>query len=63
MVPSCKFLGHHEQMPSMQTAFKEDVLSVVSEFKELGNPFEEQGDELIAVHTRDVMDSAVVDMV
>ena len=38
-------------------------MSVVSEFKELGNPFEEQGDELIAVHTRDIMDSAVVSTV
>ena len=38
VVPSCKFLGHHEQTPSTQTAFKKDVLSVVSEFKELGNP-------------------------
>ena len=63
VVPSCKVLGHHEQTPSTQTAFKKDVLSVVSEFNELGNPFEEQGDELIAVHTRDVMDSAVVDTV
>ena len=63
VVPSCEFLGHHEQTPSTQTAFKKDVLSVVSEFNELGNPFEEQGDELIAVHTRDVMDSAVVDTV
>ena len=63
VVPSCKFLRHHEQTPSTQTAFKKDVLSVVSEFNELGNPFEEQGDELIAVHTRDVMDSAVVDTV
>ena len=63
VVPSSKFLGNHEQKPSTQTAFKKDVLSVVSEFKELGNPSGEKSDELIAVHTRDVMDSAVVDMV
>ena len=44
VVPSSKFLGHHEQTLSMQTAFKKDVLSVISEFKELGNLFEEQGD-------------------
>ena len=41
VVPSSRFLGHHEQM---ETAFKKDVLTVVSEFKELGNHFEEQGD-------------------
>ena len=63
VVPSSKILGHHEQTPSSQTTFKKDFLSVVSEFKELGNTFEEQGDKLIAVHTRDVMDSAVVDTV
>ena len=50
-------------MGTRQTAFKKDVLSVVSEFKELGNPYDEQGDEPIAVHTRDVMESAVVDTV
>ena len=44
VVPPSKFLGHHEQTPSTQTAFKKDVLSVFLEFKELGSPFEEQGD-------------------
>ena len=63
VIPSSKVPGHHEQTPSTQTAFKKDVLSVVSEFRELGNPYDEQGDEPIAVHTRDVMDSAVVDTV
>ena len=29
----------------------------------LGNPFDKESDELIAVHTRNVMDSAVVDTV
>ena len=38
-------------------------MSVVSEFKEVENPFEELGDELIAIHARDVMDGAVVDTV
>ena len=42
---------------------RQPLLSVVSEFKELGNPYDEQGDEPIAVHTRDVMESAVVDTV
>ena len=63
VVPSSQTLEHHEQTPSTQTASKKDVLSVVSEFKDFGNPFEEQGNELIAVHTRDVMDSADVDTV
>lgn len=55
VVPSSQFLGHHEQTLSMQTAFKKHVLSVVSDLKEPGNRFEEQGDELIAVHTRDAV--------
>ena len=63
VIPSSKVLGHHEQTPSTQTAFKKDVLSETSEFKELGNLFDEQGYELIAVHARDVMDSPVVDTV
>lgn len=44
VVPPSKFLRHHEQTPSTQTAFKKDVLSGFLEFKELGSPFEEQGD-------------------
>ena len=44
VVPPSKFLRHYEQTPSTETAFKRDVLSLFSEFKELGNPFEEQGD-------------------
>ena len=35
VVPSCKFLEHHEQTPSTQSAFKKDVLSVVSELRKL----------------------------
>ena len=42
---------------------KKDVLAVVSEFEQLGNPFEEEGEELIALHTKDVMDSDVVETV
>ena len=37
------------------------VVSVVCEFEEQGNPFEEEGEELIATHTKYVMDSAIVD--
>lgn len=62
-VPSTKSLGHHEQTPSVQMSFKKDVLAVVSEFEKLGNPFEEEGEELIALHTKDVMDSDVVETV
>ena len=39
------------------------MLAVVSEFEHLGNPFEDEGEELIAVHTKDVMSSEVVETV
>lgn len=55
--------NHHEQKPGVQSAFAKDVLNVVSSFEELGNPFMEEGKELIAIHTKDVMDAAVVDTV
>lgn len=33
------------------------VLAVESEFEQLGNPFEEEGEELIALHTKDVVET------
>ena len=44
---------HHEQTPATQTAFARDVLNVVASFEELGNPFTEESEDLIAVHTKD----------
>lgn len=61
--PTCKRLTHHEQTPATQLTFKQDVVSVVCAFEELGNPFEEEGEELFAIHTRDVMDSEIVETV
>ena len=51
---------HHEQNPATQSAFAKDVLSLVSSFEELGNPFKENGEELTALHTKDVMNEEVV---
>ena len=58
--PSYKTPAHHEKTPSVQVLLRKDVKSVVITFEELGNPFEEDGEELIALHTKDVMNSEVV---
>ena len=51
---------HHEQKPAVQNAFFKDVLNTVSSYEELGNPFLEEGENLMAIHTKDIMDDAVV---
>lgn len=55
--------GRYERTPSMQASFKKNVLAVVSEFQQQGDPFEEEREELITLHTKDVMDSEVAEMV
>lgn len=54
---------HPEQQPGVQAAFAKDVLSTVSAFEEQGNPFMEEGKDLIAIHTKDIKDAAVIDTV
>ena len=54
---------HHEQKHGFQSAFAKDVKSLISSFEEMGNPFTEEGLELVAIHTKDVMDAAVVNSV
>ncbi|KAK3737069.1 hypothetical protein QZH41_013876, partial [Actinostola sp. cb2023] len=58
--PECQ---HHEQKPATQVAFARDVLNVVSSFEDLQNPFTEKSEELIAVHTKDVIDETVINTV
>jgi len=47
----------------MWISFKKDVISLTSEIEEQGNPFEEEGEYLIALHNKDIMDTAVVQTV
>ena len=54
---------HHEQKHGFKSAFAKDVKSLISSFEEMGNPFTEEGLELVAIHTKDVMDAAVVNSV
>jgi hypothetical protein len=60
---SADSLKHHEQKYSHQAAFCRDVQSVTDSFEELGNPFEEEGKDLLAVDTRDIMSDGVVEAV
>ena len=51
---------HHEQKPGVQSTFLEDVVNTVSCFEELSNPFTEESENLMAIHTKDIMDDSVV---
>ena len=42
---------HHNQTVKVLAAFVKDIHSLLDVIDELGNPFEEEGDELIAFHT------------
>jgi len=50
---------HHEQKPGVQSTFLKDVVNTVSCFEELGNPFTEESENLMAIHTKDIMDDSV----
>ena len=52
---------HHEQKPAVQNAFFKDVLNTVSSHEELGNPFLEEGENLMAIHTNDAVIRTVRD--
>lgn len=54
---------HHEQTPAIQREFHKDVSNVVSNFHAMGNPFAEESEDLFTIHTKDVMNSSVVDTV
>ena len=62
-VSSAVVHGHHEQNPGFQNAFATDVLHLVASFEELGNPFSEEGEELMTIHSKEIMDSTVVNTV
>ena len=52
--------NHHENKPAIKSAFAKDVVNLVSSFEELGSPFKEVGEDLIALHTKDIMNEEVV---
>jgi len=50
---------HHEEGLSSQKSFKEQVVSLTAVISEMGNPFLEDTDELLALDTRNVLDVSV----
>ena len=54
---------HHEQMSSVQVTFQNQVKSLCSVIEEMGNPLLEQSEDLLALGTRDITDSSVVETV
>ena len=54
---------HHEQYPGVQVAFLEEVKCLVDVIEEMGNPFMEQSEDLLALDTRDILHTSVGDAV
>ena len=51
---------HHEQKPGVQSTFSRDVVNTVSCFEEMGNSFQDESENLMAIHIRDIMGDEVV---
>ena len=54
---------HHEQVPSVQSAFATSVTRLLSGFEEVGNPFEDQSVDLLVLDTKDIVSTEVADTV
>ena len=52
-------LKHHDNTSQSQKCFRQDVMKLKDVLQEMGNPFEEQTDEIIVLDTRDVVDEDV----
>ena len=51
---------HHHQTASVQNAFRKGVCSLVNVMEELGNIFEEESEDLLALDSNDIADSSAV---
>ena len=47
---------HHDQTASVQNAFRTDVCSLGNVMEELGNPFEEQSEDLFVLDSKEIAD-------
>jgi hypothetical protein len=54
---------HHEQSPSVQKAFAEMVKSMSRVLKEMGNPFQEESSDLLALDTKNIADPTLAELV
>lgn len=54
---------HHDQTPSVQASFVKDIRSLVGVIEEMGNPFEENSQDLVTLDTKDIAGPAAVETV
>ena len=55
-----KATQHHKQNAGFQNRFASDVRSLVNVMEDMGNPFLEEGDDLLKLDTGDIVDHSVV---
>ena len=51
----------HDQNRSAQQRFSSQVQNLVTTFKEMGNPFDNENTALMRLHTKDIMDQDSID--
>jgi len=56
-------LLHHEQTEGVQNAFRKDVCSLVNVMEKLGNPFEDEGEDLLVLDSKKIADPSAVETV
>ena len=54
---------HHDQTTSVQNAIRKDVCSLVNVMEELGNPFEEESEDLLVLDNNEMVDPSAVEAV
>ena len=54
---------HHDRRASVQNAFWKDVCSLVNVMEELGNPFEEESEDLLVLDSKEIADASAVETV
>ena len=54
---------HHDQIPSVQSAYARDVRSLVSVFEDLGNPFLKESTSLLVLDSKEIGDQSAVENV
>lgn len=54
---------HHDQTPSVQASFVKDVCSLVGVIEEMGDPFEEESQDVVKLDTKEIAGPAAVETV
>jgi len=54
---------HHDQTPSVQASFVKDVRSLVDIIEKMGNPFEEESQDVFKLDTKKMVHPAAVETV